>query len=1152
MAVPLSVPNVTSLDDERVVPPSNTIYVSREVLSSRELFEKYKQRHPDILAKWNIDESNYVRKPQGTGDYEGLWEPPYPNDIWDYWVNYRFSPGADRLYVPSTSPRYIPNIRNIEPFIEPFVPGGYVYNPNLLYLWDFIYNPETLTGRRFGSTRMPSRRREFPTYKEDGSISDESPIIPPYLPDATFPPEMEETYPWAAWEISIDFSVAQMQGDLRVPMHAVRALSQRLIRAHGASKLIKEKSSDAYRFTPHDSTETLGRVVRPLYPIQTATLYPGYYAVPYSPLVLRDVKPFTSNGWILCYRQALRYATSAFFPKNRLWPAFIRAARLYYGKEDLRMTVDYATLKAMPQEARQIWSNFDLRLFEPPMVTPIPTEKEGTQEAEDFIAVRNALEQALRNRDIYELATTVEGPLMEREPFLVITVQVRESQPALRQIVNFDAAGRFIITVPPLLSVERPLELDYYRTDQALSWRVKSQDVAPTIRFDVADVASAHQIEVQADRYGELEIFCDVIHTLNKSVQAFATQYNFKLSWLKFNSAVLFLDHGKLNLPLDVRDSVDYRSRNYAVSQISNDVLFSYADDDAYTTTYIADTWPLHEISSSWNEMAREELVLSVDFTRPVVLLRDLDSRGNFYLLVIKLLPVKIEIVSFGEQVSLQLKYERSGNYVTWKNPQQQTLSVGETALLKFHAVLPRHLGVYTAEIRQQGATGMPEYVVPFSVELKWTTNVPYAYIQRFSRIEFEQMGSWAASNPAISYERIKTIDRDFYAVCDLRSAYKGVFFRKMINAWAYNYLVDLENYAQCFPYVLEYCKCMDELVDGINRERTREVRIIDRMDANIRQFLPNYLSEPILNLLLRATDADGADGHFAYVIFDPLHGRWINVMALYPYAAPVNPSWLPRVTSWSTGLYERIQRVFPRIAAELQFKQLDQERAVSEVPTERWQDIRADYDDSRDKVDSLYREMNEFSNNLAVQVRDKRKALEAEHDSFTRQAVNLIRRRIIVENSAELEKRIRAVDNYIRFVASVVTSCIRVDADAFGDAGATKDIPVWALRRPGTALVWRLCYTNTNDFREVWNIISKDPRVRLAELHPMCVTLIGFGESVDQESTLMFQLNRRKMLYDEEYVVASLISNLLDSLEQSERTDRWRVMITPYLEKVE
>ncbi len=1116
MAVPLSVPNTSSLEESQIVPQVETVYLVKETKSSRELFEEFRDAYPEILRQWGINEDNYIRTPNGTGEYEGLWVAPFPQDVWDFWINFRFSAGETRSLYKRTHPEYIPLITDISAYTNPPVPGGFVYNPLLIYLWDFLHNPETLTGRTFRGAPKQPKRREFPVYTEDLVSSDDSLILPLFLPDATFPRSFAQDYPWAAWETVIDLSDAQIQGEFKLPMHAIRAQRQNYIRAHGASALINERNSDAYRFSPHESTATLGRVVRPLYPLQEAALYKGYYAIPYSPLVLRNMSAYNSNGWILCFRQALRYSNSAYFPKNKLWKYFRDAARMLYN--DPEMTVDYAVMRVMQREARKLWPNEPFALFESNFVLgEIPVENLGLKEAEDFENVRTALKQAKDVQDIYELATSLSGPVYENAPFLVITVQVHEINPRRRRVVSFDDLGRFILSVPPILSVDKPLEIDYYKTDQALNWRVQRGDLNSKFMFDSEDVVSAHQIQVAFSRYGEMLVTCKAMYTMYRSTEVIVSTYRFKLTWLKFVSKIIGLDHQRINTTFPVYAELASDFQNYSFLQTSDSILFSYAENDVYTIAHLVNTWPLYELNSAtWENRTLPDMKFTVDFSRPILLVRDLDTKSTLYLFVVKLAPVKIEISRFGEYVKLNLAYDSATKYVTWKSPQGKDMFLAERSQFAFHVVIPRHLGVYTAEIRNRGSVGVPEYSVTFLIELKWDIKVPYGYIQRSSLLEFEKNGTWAYSNPAVTHDRvILPNERRIELISDLRADYNSVFYRKMINAWAYNYMVDLENYAQCFPYVLQYCRLMDMLLQKFISQSDRNVILIDRMDPNIRQFLPNYMSEPILNLQLLPTDEDSADSHYSYVIFDPLYGKWINIMSLYQHERTINPKWLPKDMEQFDELHRSIKRLYVHVSPESQFIGEEQQREAAAEPTGKWVTIRDNYDSVRETIESLRREYADVLNQLTGAYNDARDVIKTQQQLFLEEKEQEIHQKITLRVTSQISQRYRELEIYIRYVSSVLT--LSVYLNIYLTIQRNYDLePFWIKLQPGLILIYRWYVSDLFNFRTIWTQIIKENSLAGRPRHVYFVATIKKGTA----PAFIEELIRENMPYNEKKVL--------------------------------
>lgn len=1001
MSLVTTVVNITGVDDKdaRLVPEAPIERTFVETRSSRELFEEYARSYPEVLQQWGI--TDYVRNPNGSGDFAGVWVHPYPDDIWDYWVNYRFREAGVREYIGPDNVDYIPNPSR--PFFSKNMPyeGDPVYSRELIYLWDFIHNPEAVMARFASASARFNRRLEFPVYTDNaGSVSSDEDIMPPYLPDATFPRSFAKQYPWAAWELEFNLGEAQVQGDVEVALHATRAQLQRYVRAHGRDLVTSERDTDAYRFEPHDATSSLGKVMRPLYPIREASLYRSYFGVPYAPLVVRNLSPFNTNGWIFFYRQAVRYSSDMYFPKSKLWDAFKEANRLLHGNKN--MSVDYAVSIALPRQHRVLWLGFDPLALPQDVTLEIPAKGVDTKEASEIQLLRELVDRARRRQDIYELATTPDGPLMERKPYKVVTIQVYELEPQVRQLVSFEQQAAWTLTVPPILSTSRPSRLEYFSTDATIIWHTGASNKRISIMFDGEDVASAHQIRVTASKRGETFVEAKITRVLRSDERPYRVRYRFDLSWLDIAIKAFDIDHARANAPFDVGAELSRLGATEADCrwlQITNPIMYAYVGEPRRVEAYFVDKWKRFKDLEAWNVNARNGFVLPIDFTRPVVLVRE---KGRVYVLVLKLREVLIRVPHFGEEAHIVVAYDAQSDYVTWQRP--SGVNVAEMNIV---VVSPRQLGKYIAEIRRKGKTGEPDYVVPFVVELVWDTPIPYGYIQRSTR------GDWSQDNPAVAHRIMVRPTTDVQLLYNLRVDYKGAFFEAMIEAWAQNYMIDLRNYAQCFPYVIDYCRHMEALAGALN------ATVVSTLSDEFRLMLPLYMAEPLL--LLDVRDAK-PNVEYAYVVFDPLASYWINVVAFEH--APVPDGWLPPVHRALTTLYEKVQRVFPRVSIELQERGRITRRAVSD-------DVQAVYDrreDIRRELTALRQEWLMAPSRIANTIRSFEVDFEETAAKFRRRWFGEIAERVVIDNSVVVDRELQLVRAYTRFVGQVLVACLNVD----------------------------------------------------------------------------------------------------------------------------
>lgn len=1005
MSLVTTVANVAADSDARLVPEAATRHTFIESRSSRELYEEYARKYPEKLEQYGI--TSYKRAPNGQGDFAGVWVPPFPIDIWDYWINYRFVNANTREYISWNDYRYIPNPAetSIASQINRPAEGRPVYNEQLSYLWDFVYNPEVVLSRFSSEVAAFTRRRPFPYYLDDsGKRSDDGDIMPAYLPDACFPHDFAEIYPWAAWEEAVEMNSAQIQGDVYVPLVATRAQRQTFMRAHGGNKSTKKTDASAYAFTPHEDNDVLSKVVRPLYPIERATLYRGYFAVPYSPLVLRDLHPFKSNGWLFCYRQAVRYSSDIYFPKSKLWGAFKEANRLLHSTPG--MSVDYAVATALPKQRQTIWPRLDLSTLDIGAILAIPADKENTTAAADMRLLRDITHRGRTVQDVYELATRASGVVMESVPYRIITVQVYESKPPERYAVDFGAQVSWVLSIPPLLSITAPATLEYFSTDATIVWHAGSDEQQLAIMFDGQDVASSHQIRVTAAVEGESLVEAKITRALRTTGEPIGVRYVFKLAWLQLVVSVRDFDHGDAGKSLKagkmlvstLNDDAPYVWRQQAES-----FLYAHANRRELAERHIVNTWPLFSMGRNDQVTRRADFAISVDFARPVILVRDVTNKGYLYLFVLRLKPVLMLVSRFGERVRLAVTYDSLRNGIVWTRPKGATSSD-----LVVTVVSPRQLGEYRAEVRALGRVGLPDYVVPFLIEFDWRLPIPFDYIQRSAP------GNWHYDNPAVLRKPYRIDSMGVQMVYDLREVYDGPFYLATVAAWARKYYIDVENYASCFSVLLSYCKHMDELAESTG------AAIVTELVPELRQFLPAHLSEPLLELPLKAENSDSPYSPYSYVVFDALTGEWINILA--PLHKRINADW---TTTGTENLRARIKALFPLVSIEFEERE---QQASQDVPP-AWLRVKQRHDDVRRGIEELRALRVNFAQEIAKLESDfLAQTNAAQKELQTWYAVHLTQE-LAIDPAASYDSALDELRAYARFVSAVLCECIRYDS---------------------------------------------------------------------------------------------------------------------------
>lgn len=954
MAVITSAANVDA-EDARIVRPDPIAYKYIESASSQELFRAYAQSNPERLRELKIDEGNYIRKPNGTGVYKGVWVFPFPLDVWDYWINYRINRDGERVLYREDDFEYIPPPTTI---VKPYTnemhtaaPNEFVYTDKMLYLWDFIFNPEVVFSR-YDALQQPRRRRKFPKYDQYGMLPNNINILPTYLPDTTFPSSFRDRYPWAAWEVSIDTSAAQYQAGIPIRMYPRRALSQTFIRAHGSeNKTSPETDATLYKFAPHLATKKLSKVMRPLYPIEAAGLYDAHFAVPYGPLVLRDISPYRSNGWISLYRQQIRYSSDFFYDStNKIWKPFIKANELLEADSD--MTIDYASIMVLDKERREIWgreTDFHKmdRIY-------IPNDKVNTPEAIQLELLRELLHQAREIKDIFELISSTSGPVMENDPYLVVVVQIYENNPDVQRLCAFDETKTWALTVPPLLNVTEPGRLEVSKMDTSTQWTVRSKNeeiLGVSINFDRTDINSAHQVRIYVSRPGEYKIYADVSRALQRSSTRIYSKYVFRVSLLTLHKHTLSFEYFSAPTHISLDPYIERGDAELATIQENDGILYSYESSEEYVKGYIEATWPKYATDARQNAVVTKgNFKVPVDFFKSIVIARSTTNPGTYYVFVFKLLPVVHNIKHFGEKVVMAVKYARNQNKVVWFDWHRYVLFENKQ-VIDVHIVSPKQLGHYTAEVYYNNNTRHPHHSVEFVVDVDWQSDIPRDYMLRQSSISLMS----ELNNPATYVKIEDTLEGYIETVYTLRSYYEGPFFMSMINVWARKYFIDLRNYAQCYPFVIQYCKFIDSLLRHNDR-----LQIVEELSPQLRQFLPVHIDEPLVNIKLTEFDEDGKDSPYAYVVLDPLSAQWINILALKPYEHSMPPSWLVPIPC------ERdLRSLYPCVSINMNIhtRRLEHDTDyLNDHGMDAWTNIKQQYDLLREEFTKIHSDSREIS----------------------------------------------------------------------------------------------------------------------------------------------------------------------------------------------
>ncbi|MFY7868458.1 MAG: hypothetical protein ACOVQN_03075, partial [Exiguobacterium sp.] len=273
----------------------------------------------------------------------------------------------------------------------------------------------------------------------------------------------------------------------------------------------------------------------------------------------------------------------------------------------------------------------------------------------------------------------------------------------------------------------------------------------------------------------------------------------------------------------------------------------------------------------------------------------------------------------------------------------------------------------------------------------------------------------------------------------------------------------------------------MDNFVNAMNRHTDRKVQIIERLHPDLRQFLPGHLAEPLLNVILHNNDIDPKDSRYAYVIFDPLHSRWINILALEPYMHPITEEWLPRNQIECKSLITRIQQLFSRISIELHTK----ETVVQQTPSPGWKSIHDEYEESRFALESIRRRTRLVSTEISAKIMDFEQGNKELAEEFTRNFRNEIFSNTVNPEIERFTADVQQIRDYSRYFSSVMWPCLKLKVDTID----TTPKPEWIVYHPAMNQVWVWWESNIDEFRLLWKMVVK--------FHTLAMTYSVFGSVV-------------------------------------------------------
>lgn len=875
-----------------IVAESSTINEVLWLESSWDRYQEYKRVNADILEDNGITDENWLRTPNGKGDLQGTWTPPYTQlDIWDYHLNTERSSNGEITIIDDPS-RYIP----LPLSADDLQYGGYVdpvsglYPEKYLRLWDFIYNQEFFLNAE--TEQRPRRNRAFPTRRQDMA-----PIVPEYLPDATMPVEFQLRYPYAAWEDAV-YSDAE-----------IRRQAQRYnyVKAHSGKK--EESAVNVYSFEPYDATLEYNPLIRPIYHRDE-----NYSPINYGPIVLRNVEAHTTNGWLSFYRQQLKLQSTntsiSEAPRIREW--YDRAKFLQEQSPATPLTtIVFSILK---KEADYLWpSSVDRpveELYRPARYDKVEQQFRplNAKESEAFNTI-SYLYNLLKSTQapgsdvpyILDFDTTdvVQTPVFYSDPYKIIVLQVRVSQRNLHAFsTSFSGVRSWIVSVPPVLSAVALRTIDVQKTRESVSWY---SDDEPGGKLTVSLLPDApHQANVEIQALGEYTIRC--------SAQNQHFQYELASVSMSVKRVVFPLEEG------DTLYYFDDGSRWSGIRFSSKDLADTRDRSLSWMTDYLASHWSRDLLSPQNISVVKNVRgVPQLDYTRPLLLVHAYKDRTAWQLIVFEFASREQYIHAFGEDVVLKMQLPASVRSVfrlVWKSFDDSPL-IGEEPVIT--VVMPQQLQWYRAEVHTVDAHVFSIYV---KLDIRWPFTVPRRYLARKDMdVHYDAAKGWP---PVEGAPRRLPSHRDgsllnYYTPQpedtgeSLATPFEGEFFQALVYCYARYHFVDVQNYARLFPFLVEYAQCMQKIVDD-NGDR---VEIITSMPDNVRTVLPDHLGFPLLFLRLTDQDEEDLRVQYTYVVYDPLNIRWINI---FEPSLILLPAWH---VSTSIALRQRVRILFQRSSIE-------------------------------------------------------------------------------------------------------------------------------------------------------------------------------------------------------------------------------------------
>ena len=878
-----------------------TVYKSLVVVPSEARFLEYQKTNPERLRAEKIDETNYLRKPNGEGENEGFWVYPFPKDVWDINVN-RDMTVTDHVEIfTELDFRYISNPS--KPVYGNYRDSDNVYPIKYARLWDFLYNQD----HYLDPSLTRERSKPFPI---DSPSSE--PIVPDILADSTMPEELSYRYPYAAWETAV-YPVGKSTGDVdRVTRRRARKFSY--VRAHGEHT--PPESLDAFNFEPHDVTNT----VPPLFRVFKSSSE-RESSLSYNPIVLRGVDEYSTNGWISFYRQAVQITKNLqFAASGEIWDKFIASKNASEDRGNPR-SLPEAVFFALDKERMTVWNNGTefpdvssegFSVFVMPIETNPTTGKivKPSAAKTKALSTLNLVLDLLRRNEgsgnIRELVYDNDRPRFYTQPYRVVTIQVVTPSslvPKMRVRRNaiFNHLKPWVLSVPPQLSVRSVGEINNFE-EETTTWYTKDEQV----RIERVP-GTVHQATVDFLDFGRKTVYAST-PSRNLFFEFLLEAAVLNIEYIEFP---LLRDHGRrrgrarlYRLPPGLWTGVRFTNREM-VNFARNDSALQY------------------KISNEWDKVENRDPSFFVHFVevagvthtpyfyghRQFLWATNQYESNTFYLFIFSAQTENVYVNTFGDSavllISDSLTREGGDNgyddktgldsdsssvkSIKWTNSSGKVRDTdNDKSVMEFEVVLPRQLGKYVAELTLVDKGKEGSFRVAFDVELRWPYVVTQDYMHKRGIPEFNfTTSSW----PLVYGERVDTYNSvsilpilgdmgrlTHYQTLRSSEEDETPFFKAAIRSFAKWYGTDVQNYARVFPWLVSYCELAQRVVESSDGR----VGIADETIPNdVAQLLPSHLNPPLLMMKLDALDTTVYNGALAlYIVFDPVEEVWVNALS--------------------------------------------------------------------------------------------------------------------------------------------------------------------------------------------------------------------------------------------------------------------------------